>query len=382
MNEGTPFYIVERTGLKRGIILRGRSMPYKGVQWGGEQLIDLSWFPGNPVGVVQVVGPRWKPLTISGSWKDTFLVELKNSADLLNFPALSPAATSLGADAGGSTFVGGPALPSQRADRARAVRDAFTLLRKSGSLLRVEWGSLVRYGVLTGDNFTHVLGPETDIEFELEFTITGDTDAQPKPLPVPNLNALGLLKALLALLNELLNTLLAAAYAQQQWIRRIIGPIVEITSLITEILGTLQNIATQRLQTPGNVLTLLKGNMTSIVASCVSLINLIDVGKTAGIDAAEAALDPITVDLNVLLQSRIREQLRRIASEAARAQSRIDAQDTATLKGIVISPGGITLRDISQQAYGTPRNWKKLADFNSLPLGTVTRGQVVLIPNL
>ena len=376
----SPFIITERTGLKRAIVLRGRSLPYWDVAFGGEQTIDLSWFPGNPVGVVQVVGPRWKPITITGTWKDTFLVDHRNAADLLNFPALALAATSLGADAGGQTFVGGPALPAQKADRARALRDAFTLLRKSGSLLRIEWGSLVRYGILTNDNFTHKR--EEDIGFELEFTVTGDTDAQPKPIPVPDLNALGLLKALLALLNEVLNTLIGALYAQQEWIGRIIGPIVSITGLITEILGTLQDIATQRLQTPANVLTLLKGNMTSIVASCVNLINLIDVGKSAGLDAAEAALDPVTVDLNVLLQSRLRAQLRRIAAEAAKAQARIDARDTATLKGIVIAPGGITLRDISKDAYGTPRNWLKLAEFNNLAVGSLPRGQVVLIPNI
>lgn len=376
----SPFIIAERTGLKRAIVLRGRSLPYWDVAFGGEQTIDLSWFPGNPVGVVQVVGPRWKPITITGTWKDTFLVDPRNAADLLNFPALALAATSLGADAGGQTFVGGPALPAQKADRARALRDAFTLLRKSGSLLRIEWGSLVRYGILTNDNFTHKR--EEDIGFELEFTVTGDTDAQPKPIPVPDLNALGLLKALLALLNEVLNTLIGALYAQQEWIGRIIGPIVSITGLITEILGTLQDIATQRLQTPANVLTLLKGNMTSIVASCVNLINLIDVGKSAGLDAAEAALDPVTVDLNVLLQSRLRAQLRRIAAEAAKAQARIDARDTATLKGIVIAPGGITLRDISKDAYGTPRNWLKLAEFNNLAVGSLPRGQVVLIPNI
>lgn len=376
----SPFIIAERTGLKRAIVLRGRSLPYRGAAWGGEQAVDVSWFPGNPVAVVQIVGPRWKPLTLTGKWKDTFLVDQKNAADLLNFPALALAATSLGADAGGQTFVGGPAIPTQKADRARALRDAFTLLRKSGSLLRVEWGSLVRYGILTNDNFPH--DREEDIDWELEFTITGDTDAQPKPLPTPDLNALGLLKKLLAFLNELLNTLLEAAYAQQQWIQRIIGPIVSITALITEIIGTLQDIATQRLQTPGNVLTLLKGNMSSIVASVVSLINLIDTGKAAGIDAAEAALDPVTVDLNVLLQSRVRDQLRRLASEAARSQARIDAQDTTTLKGIVIAPGGITLRDISRDAYGTPRNWLKLAEFNGLSVGSLPRGQVVLIPRI
>lgn len=376
----SPFAIIERTGLQRAISLKGRSLPYKGVAWGGEQTVDLSWFPGNPVGVVQVVGPRWKPLTVTGKWKDTFLVDPENAATLFNFPALSLAATSLGADAGGQTFVGGPAIPSQRADRARALRDAFTLIRKSGSLLRIEWGSLVRYGVLTSDNYPH--DREEDIDWELEFTITGDTDAQPKPFPTPDLNALGLLKKLLAFLNALLNTLLEASFAQAQWIARIIGPITEITSIITEILGTLQDIASQRLQTPANVLTLLKGNMSSIIGSCVSLINLIDVGKTAGLDAAEAAFDPITVDLNVLLQSRVREQLRRIAAEAARSQARIDAQDTAGLKGIVISPGGITLRDISLDAYGTPRNWLKLAEFNNLAVGSLPRGQVVLIPNI
>lgn len=376
----TPFIIAEHTGLKRAIILRGRSLPYRGAAWGGQQQIDLSWFPGNPVGVVQVVGPRWKPLTITGKWKDTFLVDPKNAAELVNFPALAPAATSVGAQFGGNTFLGGPAIPSQRADRARALRDAITLLRKSGSLLRIEWGSLVRYGILTDDNFPH--DREEDIDWELEFTITGDTASQPKPLPIPDLNALGLLKALLALLNELLNTLLSALYAQQQWLARIIGPINQIASLINEIIGTLQDIASQRLRTPANVLGLLKGNMNSIVQSCVGLINLIDTGKSAGLEAAEAALDPVNVDLNVLLQSRLRAELRRIAAEAAKAQARIDSQDTTTIKGIIVSPGGITLRDLSQEAYGTPRNWLKIAQFNNLPTGQVPRGQVVLIPNV
>lgn len=376
----TPFIITEHAGLKRAIILRGRSLPYRGAAWGGEHAIDLSWFPGNPVGVLQVIGPRWKPLSITGKWKDTFLIDPKNAAELVNFPALAPAATSAGAQFGGNTFLGGPALPSQRADRARALRDAFTLIRKSGSLLRIEWGSLVRYGIITNDNFPH--DREEDIDWEIEFTITGDTASQPKPLPLPDLNALGLLKSLLALLNELLNTILGALYAQQQWINRIIGPLNEIASLINEIVATLQDIASQRLRTPANVLGLLKGNINSIVASCVSLMNLIDTGKTAGLEAAEAALDPVTVDLNVLLQSRLRAELRRIASEAARAQVRIDAQDTTAIKGIIVSPGGINLRDISYQAYGTPRNWLKIAQFNNLPTGQVPRGQIILIPNI
>lgn len=376
----SPFIISEVLLPKRSIVLRGRSLPYRTVDWGGEQQIDLSWFPGNPVGVVQVVGPRWKPLTIRGWWKDTFLVEPANSADLINFPGLAPAATSAGAEFGGSTFTGGPAIPAQRADRARALRDAFTLIRKSGSLLRIEWGSLVRYGVITSDMFPH--HREEDIEFEIEFTITGDTANQPKPKEQPALNAMSLLKQLLAFLTQILDTLLGALYAQQDWVGRIIAPIKQITGLVLEIVGTLQDIASQRLRTPADVFTLVKGNLRSIVSSCVSLINLIDEGKSAGIAAAEAALDPVSVDLNVLLQSRLRAELRRIAAEAARSESRIDSQDTAQIKGVIISPGGITLRDISLEAYGTSRNWIKIAQFNQLPFSTVPRGQIVLIPNL
>jgi hypothetical protein len=376
----SPFIISEVLLPKRAIILKGRSLPYRTVDWGGEQQIDLSWFPGNPVGVVQVIGPRWKPLTIRGWWKDTFLVDAANAADLINFPALAPAATSSGAEFGGDTFIGGPAIPSQRADRARALRDAFTLIRKSGSLLRIEWGSLVRYGVLTSDMYPH--HREEDIEFDIEFTITGDTANQPKPKVLPELNALSLLKQLLAFLNDLLNTILGALYAQQDWINRIISPIKQITSLVNEIIGTLQDIASQRLRTPGDVLNLVKGNLRSIVSSCVGLINLIDEGKSAGLAVAESALDPISIDLNVLLQSRLRAELRRIAAEAAKSESRIDSQDTTQIKGVIISPGGITLRDISLEAYGTPRNWIKIAKFNQLSFGSVPRGQIVLIPNL
>lgn len=375
-----PFIISETNGLRRAIVLRNRSLPYQGVAWGGEQTIDLNWFPGNPVGVVQIIGPRWKAMTVTGKWKDTMLVDESSQAELINFPAIASVATAVGAGAefGGSTFVGGNAIPLQRASRARVLRDAFTLLRKSGALLRIEWGSLVRYGVLTSDNYPH--DREEDIDWEFEFTVTGDTANQPKPLAQAPENALSLLKKILAALNKVLDLLLQAVFVQQKWRQRVFGPVQQITSLVLGIVESLDLIAGQALTT-ANSIPLIRSNLQAIVASTFELVKLIDDAQNAGTEATEAALNPVGSDLSFLFQSQIRAELVRLAAEAAAASQRLPSPETTEIKSIYVSPGGVTLRDISREAYGTPVRWRKIAEFNSLPFSTVPRGTVVLIPN-
>src|SRR5690606_21640253 len=190
-----PLIIEEVTGPKRSITLRGRSLPYQEVSWGGEQRVNINFHAGNPVATAQVVGPTYKPTVLKGTWKDTFLNATpaedvatyvqyevgteENSPILLNFPSINIFEPGT---VGGATFTSGGSVEGskQQAKTARAVRDAFELIRRSGQLLRVEWGSLVRYGYLTNTTFTHTRGAETDIGWELEFEWIGDTHTPPR----------------------------------------------------------------------------------------------------------------------------------------------------------------------------------------------------------
>jgi hypothetical protein len=55
------------------ISLSGRALPYRGTTWETEQRIKTTYYPGNPVGTQQVMGPIDKNTVINGQWKDTFL---------------------------------------------------------------------------------------------------------------------------------------------------------------------------------------------------------------------------------------------------------------------------------------------------------------------
>ena len=74
-NQANVLTIIEQAETNlRGIVLRGRSLPFEGVAWGTELNVDINYFPGNPVAIAQVVGSQWTDTTINGRWSDRFLI--------------------------------------------------------------------------------------------------------------------------------------------------------------------------------------------------------------------------------------------------------------------------------------------------------------------
>ena len=79
---GTPssFIIREITGLQRVLELQGRAMPYRGLKVGGDMRAEVTWYPGSPVGSLQILGPKEGETTIHGTWKDRFIMPSANGA--------------------------------------------------------------------------------------------------------------------------------------------------------------------------------------------------------------------------------------------------------------------------------------------------------------
>lgn len=84
LSQGVPFTIkilegelsvaVIQDGQPPGQIqLIGWSLPFRPVEYGGEQRMQTSWYPGNPVATQQVVGPTLDPTTVNGKWLDSKL---------------------------------------------------------------------------------------------------------------------------------------------------------------------------------------------------------------------------------------------------------------------------------------------------------------------
>lgn len=375
-----PFIIKQVELPKRVIVLQGRSLPHEGVAYGGDQRLDVTYNPGNPVAHVQVIGPTWKNTTITGEWNDIFLSDDANAGRLFNFPALRPVASAMATGlglSGGDTFVSFATVPDQMARRARVLRDAFTLMRKEGGLVQVEWGSLVRFGFISSDIFPHKR--EEDIEFEIEFTWMGDTSSQPI-FKFPKIELLALLKVLLALLDKIINTLLTVVANAQAWLTRITQFITKLGSFVSELLEVLGKLASF-VFAPADVIGSIRGSLISIQLAARDLINDLDRGPAAAVLAALLG-SPVFISIAMATEARLRRETMDLASEAALQEQALEEAGVADLLGVFPSPGGITLRDISTKFYGTPDSWTDIARFNGLSSSIVPRGVLVRIPAL
>ena len=374
-----PFVIAETTGLRRTIVLRGRSLPRQPITFGGEMSVVIDYFAGNPVAYAQVIGPKYLPTEVTGEWNDIFLFEETSAPYLLGFPPIGAAGKPppLGANtiiAGTSFTSGGAASGSQQAFLARTVRDAMELIRRSGATLRVEWGSIVRYGFLTKAVFPHKR--EQDIGYELEFQWSGDTDAQPVAVP-KQVAALGFLKGLTAILQKLLDLLLTADYLVAQFFQSLTAPIAKIINLLSALTQTLTKMLSQTLN-PFDIVASIKAAAIGLKLAVLDLIALFDRGGAAlrGRDNATAQ------SFLAMAEMEARRILLELAFLCAEREKELDAFFTKRVQATHVAQAGQNLRDISTLYYGRPENWPDIADFNGLSGSLTTPGRLLRIPKL
>lgn len=370
-------FIVRQTQLPgRVIVLQGRSLPYQGVSWGGTQELDINWFPGNPVAVTQVIGPQIKPTTITGKWKDIFLLSEQDRGVLANFPKLASAAKPGANERGGNTFAATGSVWSQYAERARALRDAFWLVKKEAVQVKVEWGSLVRYGFVKEVDFPH--DREEDIDYEIVFELTGETDSQPKPKPrIPDL--LGLLRKLLALLDRVIDILLTAIFEAQKFLRRITQTLNKLGSFVVQLLEALEKIASF-VFAPADILGTVRANLVAIQLAALDAFREMQRGSAA-LEAAFTG-NPLAVARAETWEKTLRKRLQELGAEAAQQQAQIEQIMVPQLLGVITMPAGKTLRDISREFYRTPDNWRAISEFNAFGSSVVPVGTVVRIPDV
>lgn len=397
-----PFQIRQVTGPRRLVTLRGRSLPYRPVAWGEKQRANFNWFPGNKVGAVQVLGIEFKPTTITGKWKDVFLFNDTNAADLINFPPLAAgaippqgisvpglippgsgidsanAATLTTGAQGGQTFQSGMSIPAnQPARRARTLRDAFRLIGGEGQIVRVEWGSVVRFGLLLDWDFPH--DREEDIAFTMKFGWLGEQLA-PDPIIIkPKLDLLSLLEILLALLDAVLNAFLKLIALINERILRIGQLIRQLQAFIDDfgaLLGGLINFALAPLEIIGGMRALL----TQIRLTSLDLMREVSNvhSATAGLGPGALGVTAFTEILSLLKEQR--STAANLALGAVETLAEIDALDFNDLLATFPVPGDITLRDVSLRFYGTADGWRIIQARNGLFGSIVRRGTVLLIP--
>lgn len=346
---GNPFgfQIEETTGAQRSIILRGRALPYRDrtVSWEGEQHHRLTWYPGNPVGTLQVLGPREVPTTLGGMWKDRFL---RGQVEISGFQGLD-----------GTTLT------------AEQLIGAFDQLRVAGNLLRVQWGPMVRNGIL--HRFRATPDRIEDIVWEAEFVWSGRDDAEaPRAAAEPD-EAPDLRKRVNETDDQLAFQPKTISKSYRQSVLTSINGMRSQAGVVFDRLRQVDGLV----QTPAEIV--------GAVSSAVESIR-IEATEAIGILSDEPYTAAQTTDrvLDVLTGERWRRTLsRRVAALRATAQ-RLEQQVREKALGGVLTvitlPGDTSLRQIAIQAYGTADAWQTIADFNGFTTSVIPGGTVVTIP--
>jgi len=373
-----PVTIAEVTGPLRSVILRGRSLPYRGVAWEGEQRVEIKWFPGSPVAQSQVLGNTLLQTQMEGIWKDAFLAHPDSRAVLTNFAPVGPAGTPGARVVGGQSFTSSGAVPGQLgyAERARVLRDAVDQIQRSGQLLRVEWGSMVRFGHLKRARFTH--DREEDIAWELEFAWTGTALAAPKPRKPPVLVPNTLLQALAQALATLQTSLAKAqALAGNNPVSQ---GLATLTSLVTSYLAALEGLAKLAFL-PTQVLGGLLQQLTQIRLAALSLAQTIR-GIPAAYTAKGKGDSPAEVNLAQEAALAVLRNLLQLGLLSADQYAELSRLRQDGILGYAVVSAAETLRDLATRYYGTPNSWTQIASANGIKSSSPPAGTVVVIPQL
>lgn len=369
------FVVEEVSGEQRRMSLGGRALPYRPIRFSGRQRIVKTWYPGNPVATVQVLGADEGDTTIRGMWKNRFLGFVTFEGSLVAKP---DAAVS---------FVG------IRLETATEVVEAVDDIRRKGSLLRISWGPEVRYGFI--EEFSKEWDREQDVAWEIKFSwiSIGDPNSQ-YSLP-SSTNYSDLTAELIARRAELADAQDSSFLSQLAQVTDKINSNISkvntaIDDAINSVNGTAQTIlgpvdAARRLghiysrtiEEVNNLLDSLNNRITWGFSSSQPG----DFGQPSGLPDVETLPLGKRIQADIFQRS-LRLAARKTQAEAANQAATVAKQVEPDLVAVFVARQAMDLRQVSTRFYKTPNEWARLALFNGIKGSALTAGQVVFVPSL
>tara|TARA_Y100000034_G_scaffold70567_1_gene85125 strand:- start:292 stop:1509 length:1218 start_codon:yes stop_codon:yes gene_type:complete len=386
--------IEELSGLKRSVALRGPSLPFQGVNWGGTQRVTTTWYPGNAAEATQhVLGPVEKPTTLNGVWRSTQLTHMPTEATLSGSPAAIADAFSL----------------------RELLEDIFRL----GQRLRVKWQNnerkIVREGRCVDWDFSYERAD--DIEWTATFDwssrgarqlkvstrkkgaqsvlaqLTLQLDAIATKLAaigvqldrqVPSTFSTFSLGQIENFLDGPLNLFKGFARAAQ----RLSNRIKKVGELINKVRTMPYQFAKQALDIANNAITI-ANQFADQISRTPPEANLVKV-KAAQLATAAAYYGDGVRQADFVKDAA--NQLKKLVEDSAKQQSTILSvyivRGTKVfpkiVDGTIVLTPGETLVSISFRFYGTYDHSPSIAKANGLPLNQqiVERGTILVIPTL
>jgi len=365
MADPSTFSIVATTGNDRlDLKLRGRALPYQPLTFEGSMRAEFTWYPGNAVATVQMLGAEEKATTVTGMWKDRFIKSVTDEGVSVN-----PTGVALFND--------------------QQVADVFDLaskveqIRLAGQILRVEWDSLVREGILM--RFRQTWKRREDLEWEMEFQWISRGEKQaPVSLPAsqsPDTYS----QQLRALLNNLVAAVSPPEFpVVEDLTLRIDAAVTEITSAVTEVESAV-SYSVETVQAPVEA-------SERALAATQTIVNQASEIRTA-VEETPALFVISSTDRQSLgyEDALAADEWSRNVKDQAKAMQLTASEQADTLRtnarqeeliASFIARAPTDLRDVSRKYYGTPDQWRTLLQYNALESSKVDIGTLILVPKI
>lgn len=373
----TPFILRELTGQKRTLTLRDRAKPYRPFTLEGEQRNAVEWYPGSPIGTLQVFGAKEGQSTVTGMWKDIFL----GGHDRGSAPAQLETQTSQAGTVG---------ISSTELVTVIDLVKVVDGMRRSGQEIEVSWLGKIRRGIL--EKFTEKWHTGHDVEWEIMFTWTSQAESA-DDVQVVDDTATGIgdtpnqvqaqLDSILAAASDLIQD---ASDRSADFLQEFTDASGVVAGMTDDLTDAVVNVG-YSLTSPNEALLRIAGILDGIKLSADDLSSSIQ-DRADGIILDSGALTDVgdfARPFGVILGIRADARDRSAACDALRAlcasrQSVLLQRTTSSTIQSFQARDGQDLRQVSQQFYGTPDEWRGLMVYNNLASSELRAGQVVFVP--
>jgi hypothetical protein len=363
------FTIAEQTGRKRVLILKERALPYRPFTLSGSMRAETTWYPGNPIASMQVLGNEEAPTTITGRWADRFLRSIDDEGRAVQASAIA----LLGTGGAGAT---------QPVANVVELAKTVDSIRREGQVVEVTWDQQIRHGIV--EQFVQIWDRAEILNWEITFKWISQGERE-----VPISFALEVdQKSLSAKFNTLydqLHTSLAAPFSLVEDIQRALD---EMDAIISDAIGSITDTTaniTDAVLTPATAVKRTLAAMETIKEGALRIENIVS-SKAARALINTDEIDALSQGQTLTAESYVRgvkisaRLLKTTAAEQNDTLTRRD--DEQEILAVFTAHTNMDLRDVSTRFYGTQEEWRRLLKYNGLTSSKLLAGMFIMVPRL
>lgn len=368
VDAASAFVIRELSGEGRSVRLVGRALPYRPFSLVGNQRVETTWYPGNPIATATVLGAEEESTSINGWWKDKYL------------------GVAVGLEGGNVTSPGANqtvpfTVSGERVQTARRAAEVVDSIRRQGQPVEVTWDVQARRGHLT--KFEQSWHNAHDLEWKIEFTWTGFVEQQGTPTFNQETSVSETADTLERTNSQLADASVPTVPLANGFGAALAGRLASLTSSVADAQGAVTNLTLGAL-TPFDAARRTVAVANGVVEQADALLALLGAQppRTLLAIAAPAAATFGQIVASEVYVRRMQTLARRMRREATIRRQVLLAGIQAELLAAYSAREGEDLRDVSRLFYNTPFEWRRLMAFNELTSAALAAGQLVLVPRL